>query len=67
MINVQSQLFGSPEYLRATAGFQILRHTKYAQKCINTFKAKVHSIYGPLAYFSNIFISGKNVVISAER
>ena len=29
--------------------------------------AKVRSSYGPLAYFSDIFISGKNVVISAER
>ena len=27
--------------------------------------AKVLSSYGPLAYFSDIFISGKNVVISA--
>ena len=29
--------------------------------------AKVRSSYGPFAYFSDIFISGKNVVISAER
>ena len=29
--------------------------------------AKVRSSYGPLAYFSDIFISGKNAVISAER
>ena len=28
--------------------------------------SKVRSSYGPLAYFSDIFISGKNVVISAE-
>ena len=28
---------------------------------------KVRSSYGLLAYFSDIFISGKNVVISAER
>jgi hypothetical protein len=29
--------------------------------------AKVRSSYGPLAYFSDIFISGKNFIISAER
>ena len=36
---------------------------------INTYRisAKVRSSYCPLAYFSDIFISGKNVVISAER
>ena len=28
---------------------------------------KVNSSYGLLAYFSDIFISGKNVVISAEK
>ena len=29
--------------------------------------SKVRSSYGPLAYFSDIFISGKNVVISPEK
>ena len=29
--------------------------------------SKVSSSYDPLVYFSDIFISGKNVVISAER
>ena len=32
-----------------------------------TDQIKVRSSYGPLAYFSDIFISGKNVAISAER
>ena len=30
------------------------------------FTTKVHSSYGPLAYFSDVFISRKNVVISAN-
>ena len=29
--------------------------------------AKVRSSYGPLAYFSDIFISGKNVVFSVNN
>ena len=29
--------------------------------------SKVRSSYGPLAYFSDIFISGKNVVFSAQK
>ena len=40
---------------------------KIEQFSIETLKAvfpKVRSSYGPLAYFSNIFISGKNVVFS---
>ena len=28
---------------------------------------KVRSSYGPLAYFSDIFLSGKNIVIYSER
>ena len=37
------------------------QHTNFFLKII----IKVRSNYGPLAYFSDIFISGKNVVFSA--
>ena len=30
-------------------------------------EVKVRSSYGPLAYFSDIFISGKNVVFSVQK
>ena len=33
----------------------------------NIDSTKVRSSYGLLAYFSDIFISGENVVISAEK
>ena len=45
--------------------FLTLRIISIVAKQYN-FLDKVCSSYGPLAYLSDIFISGKNVVISAE-
>ena len=33
----------------------------------NQTKLKVRTSYGPLAYFSDIFISGKNFIISQQK
>ena len=45
-----------------------LHMKKILNNCLQSESStKVRSSYSPLAYFSDIFISGKNVVISAER
>ena len=53
-------------------GFDIWALGEQREKCDSIFNLKrnldkVRSSYGSLAYFSDIFISGKNVVFSVQN
>ena len=54
--------------IKSLFGFIQLIKVLVCNTCVIKFvPGKVCSSYGPLAYFDDDFISGKNVVISAER